>query len=53
MIRGKKNKLSFCTFESNIEWNSDYKQGGTTMFKLNSVSSAVFQKGQDSSEMGK
>ena len=48
-----KNKISFCTSESNIKWNSDSKLGGTTMFALSNISSAVLQKGQDPSGMGR
>ena len=48
-----KQKNSFCTSESDIKWNADSKPGGTTMFTLNNVSSAVLQKGQDSSGMGR
>ena len=48
-----KSKISFCTSESNIKWNSDSKPGGTAMFALNNISSAVLQKGQDPSGMGR
>ena len=48
-----KNKIIFCASESNIKWNSDYKPGGTTMFTLNNISSAVLQKGHDPSGMGR
>ena len=48
-----KHKISFCTSESDITWNLDCKPGGTTMFTLDNVSSAVLQKGQDPSGMGR
>ena len=48
-----KQKLSFCTSESDIKWNSDSKPGGTAMFTLNNVSSTVLQKGQYPSGMGR
>ena len=36
-----KHKISFCTSESNIKWNSDYESGETSMFTLSNISSAV------------
>ena len=48
-----KHKISFCTSESDITWNSDCNSGGTVMFTLDIVSSTVLQKGQDSSGMGR
>ena len=42
-----KNKISFCISKSNIKCNSDCKPGGTTMFILINISSAVLQKGHD------
>ena len=42
-----KNKISFCTSESDIKWNSDCKPGGNVMFTLNNVSSALLHKRQD------
>ena len=48
-----KHKISFCTSEVDITWNSDCKPGGTVMFTLDNVASAVLQKGQDSSGMGR
>ena len=32
-----KNKITFCTSESDIKWNLDCKLGGTAMFTLNNV----------------
>ena len=48
-----KNKISFFTSESNIKWNSDCKPGGTAMSTLSNIFSALLQKGQDSSRMGR
>ena len=48
-----KRKISFCTSELDIKWNSDCKPGGTTMFTLDNVSSVVLQKGHDPSGMGR
>ena len=46
------NKMRFYTSESNIEWNSDCKPGGTGMLTLNNVSSEILQKEQDTLGMG-
>ena len=48
-----RSKISFCTLESELQWNATYKPGGTAMTALKSISSAILNKGQDSSEMGR
>ena len=48
-----KHKISFCTSKSDITWNSDSKPGGTAMFTLDNVSSAVLQKRTRSFRYGK
>ena len=50
---GPKNRISFCTSESNIKWNSNYKPGDAVTFTLNNVSSAILRKEQESSGMGR
>ena len=44
-----RSKISFYTSESDLQWNSTYKPGGTAMITLKSISSAIINKGQDSS----
>lgn len=50
---GPKNRISFCTSEFNIKWNSNYKPGGAVTFILNNVSSAILRKEQESSGIGR
>ena len=45
----ERSKISLCTSESDLQWNSTYKPGGTAMITLKSISSAIINKGQDSS----
>ena len=46
-----KSKIIFCTSKSELQWNSTYKPGGTAIIALKSISSAILNKGQDSSGM--
>ena len=48
-----KSKISFYTLESKVQWNSTYKPRGTAIIALKSISSAILNKGQDSSGMGR
>ena len=47
------NKISFCVSESKIQFQSDFKPGGTAMIALNPISSAITSKGQDPWGMGR
>ena len=37
-------KITMRTSNSNLQWNTYYKPGGTTMYTLNTISSAVLKK---------
>ena len=46
-------KISTCTSESELNWNTDYKPGLTTTISLNKLSSSIVHKGQDPSGLGR
>ena len=48
-----KDKVATCIFESNIDWNTEYKSGGISMVSLNMISYSTIHKGQDSSGLGR
>ena len=45
-------KIGICTSESKLPWNSDYKSGKSVMISLNTLISAIINKGQDPSGLG-
>ena len=48
-----KEKLTTCTSTTNTTWKGDYKPGGTSITLTGRLSSAVINKGQDSSGLGR
>ena len=48
-----KQNIGFCTSASDLEWNSDYKPGGTATALLNNLSSVLIQKVKDPSGIGR
>ena len=40
-----KQKISLCTSNSSLPWNSNYKPGGTAIIALGNISSAIITKG--------
>ena len=47
----QKQKINFCTSESNLPWNSTSKLGGIAMIALKNLSLVILHKGQDPSGM--
>ena len=48
-----KENLTTCTSNTNTIWKSDYKPGGTSLALTGRLSSAVINKGQDNSGLGR
>ena len=48
-----KQKISVCTSDSTLPWNSNYKPGGTAIIALGNISSAIIFKGEDPHRLGR
>ena len=48
-----KQKISLCTSNSSLPWNSNYKPGGTTIIALGNISSTIITKGEDPHGLGR
>ena len=48
-----KEKVTTCTSNTNTTWKGDYKPGGTSITLTGRLSSAVVNKGQDNSGLGR
>ena len=46
-------KISICTSDSSLPWNSNYKPGGTAIIALGKISSAIITKGEDPHGLGR
>ena len=48
-----KQKITLCTSNSSLPWNSNYKPGGTTIIALGNISTAIITKGEDPHGLGR
>ena len=48
-----KQKISICTSNSSLPWNSNYKPGGTAIIAMENISSTIITKGEDPHVLGR